>query len=71
MKRSFTNRDTSAKKQDFCDRALSGKLSSNLMLIIGLPKKMKTNLVYFRVFQMQLFFLSAISNVYEESEESK
>ena len=41
------------------------------MLIIGLPKKMKTNLVYFRVFQMQLFFLSAISNVYEESEESK
>ena len=72
MKRSFTNRETSAKKQDFCDRAVSGKLSSNLMLIVGLPKKkMKTNLVYFRVLQMQPFFLSAISNVYEESKESK
>ena len=47
------------------------------MLIIGLPKKIKTNLVYFQVFRMQLFF-SAISthdkkkgNVQEESEESE
>ena len=43
-----------------------------------LPKKIKTNLVYFQVFRMQPFFFSAISthekkkgNVQEESEEGE
>lgn len=44
------------KRRDLCDRALSGQLSSNFMVIIGLPKKIKTNLVYFQVFRMQPFF---------------